>query len=88
MFQEEKEKEFLKKKIIVKKNSKVFVQFSELFNSLLTKFRYIFKLFIVMNVDKNNYHEQIFKLDHVLEGKYQNFCKSKSNKLHEEINSK
>ena len=59
----------IKKKKNIHLNSKIFIQFTELLNSVLAKFRYVFKLFIVMNVDKKNYNEQITRLDSVLQGK-------------------
>lgn len=44
-------------------NSILFVQIIEVINSLLLKFRYIFKLFIMMNIDKRKLSDHLLKLD-------------------------
>ena len=50
-------------------NSAMFVQMMELINSLLVKFRYIFKIFIMLNIDKRKLSDHLLKLDEVLESK-------------------
>lgn len=44
-------------------SSIMFIQVMEVVNSLLIKFRYIFKLFIMMNIDKRKLSDPLLKLD-------------------------
>lgn len=88
---EEKEKQLIKRRRAIRENSIIFIQFVLIFSSLLNKFKYIFKLFVVLNIDKKNYNEQIMKLDAALEIKNTYYCKNlqkgRSFITHEDTNS-
>lgn len=62
---------------VVRSNSLLFVQTLELVNTVLMRFRYIFKVFIMMNIDKKKLNSQLLKLDDVLDskGSYSTTCK-------------
>lgn len=53
----------------IRKNSIVFIHTLEMVNTILIKFRNVFKIFIMMNIDKKKLNSQLLKLDEVLDVK-------------------
>ena len=53
----------------IRKNSIVFIHTLEMVNTILIKFRHVFKIFIMMNIDKKKLNSQLLKLDEVLDVK-------------------